>query len=246
MLTGKVALVTGAARGIGKAIAIQLATMGATVAGADYSEDHAKNISLYFKGLELSGSGFAMDVSNPDAIEKGLAQIEDTYGAPSILVNNAGITRDNLLLRMSEEEWQQVITTNLTSVFRLSKACIRNMIKARWGRIVNIASVVAYRGNAGQANYSAAKAGIVALSKTLAQEVGSRGITVNCIAPGFIETEMTKQLNEPHREAMLQTIPLRRPGYPADVAKTVGFLVSDAADYITGETIHVNGGMFML
>lgn len=246
MLSGKIALVTGAGRGIGKAIAIELAKMGATVAGADYNEENAKNISTFFSELQLKGQGFVMDVSNAESIEQGMKQITEAYGSPHILINNAGITRDNLMLRMSQNEWDQVIATNLTSVFRLSRACIRDMVKARWGRIVNITSVVAYIGNAGQANYSASKAGIVAFSKSLAQEVASRNITVNCIAPGFIETEMTKCLPAEHQENLLNTVPMRRPGQTADVAKVVGFLVSDGANYITGQTLHVNGGMFMV
>lgn len=246
MLKGKIALVTGAGRGIGRAIAIELANMGATVAGVDYNEEYAKNISFYFNEMGKKCQGFVMNVADKGSIEQGLAEIVKTFGAPNILVNNAGIARDNLLLRMSEEEWEQVINTDLTSVYRLAKACMRDMLKARWGRIVNITSVVAYIGNAGQANYSAAKAGMVAFSKSLAQEIASRNVTVNCVAPGYIETDMTRQLAAEHRDAFLNTIPMKRAGQIEDVAKVVGFLVSDAAGYITGQTIHVNGGMFML
>lgn len=244
-IKGKIALVTGAAKGIGKTIALELAHQGAIIAGVDYSKDTAEMISTYLKELNLPGQGFAMDVTNPEMIASGMEKITATFGAPQILINNAGITRDNLLMRMSEEEWAQVINTNMTSVFRMSRACMRDMLKARWGRIVNIVSIVAYIGNPGQANYAASKAGIVGLSKSLAQEIASRNITVNCVAPGFIDTDMTKKLSEAQREALYALIPMKKIGKPEDVAKAVAFLVSDAAEYITGSTIHVNGGMFM-
>ena len=246
MLQDKIVLITGASRGIGKAIAIELAQVGAIIAGIDYSTELAQNISLFLKELGLKGRGFGMDVTKQDSIESCLDQIRKEYGAPNILVNNAGITRDNLMLRMSQEEWDQVIATNLTSVFRLSRLCLRDMVKARWGRIVNVASVVAYIGNSGQANYAAAKSGIVAFSKSLALEVASRNITVNCIAPGFIETAMTQKLSQEQREKLLITIPMRRIGQAEDVAQAVAFLASEKAAYITGTTIHVNGGMFMI
>lgn len=245
-LNNKIALVTGASRGIGKAIAIKLAQLGATVAAVDYKEEFANQITSYFSELNLKGQGFVMDVADQVSVDDAMKKIVQTYGAPNILINNAGITRDNLLMRMSIDEWQQVIDTNLSSVFRLSRVCIRDMVKARWGRIVNLASVVAYMGNPGQVNYCAAKAGMIAFSKALAQEMGSRNITVNSVAPGFIDTDMTKQLSEAQREAMLTTIPLKRAGTPGDVANAVAFLVSEDASYITGQTIHVNGGMFMV
>ena len=243
---GKIALISGASQGIGKAIAMQLGKLGATIIGTDYSPELATQISEYLQVAGLKGCGFVLDVTKQESIDAAMSQIISAYGVPTILVNNAGITRDNLLLRMSMDDWERVIDTNMTSVFRLCKVCIRDMIKARWGRIINIASVVGYTGNAGQANYTSAKAGMVAFSKSLALEVASRGITVNNIAPGFIETNMTKKLTEPQRQAIMQSVPMARMGQPEDIAKTVAFLVSDAADYITGQTIHVNGGMFML
>lgn len=246
MLQDKIVLITGASRGIGKAIAIELAQAGAIIAGIDYSTELAQNISLFLKELGAKGQGFVMDVTKQESIESCLDKISKEYGAPNILVNNAGITRDNLMLRMSQEEWDQVIATNLTSVFRLARLCIRDMVKARWGRIINIASVVAYIGNSGQANYAAAKSGMVAFSKSLALEVASRNITVNCIAPGFIETVMTQKLSQEQREKLLTTIPMKRIGQPEDIAQAVAFLASEKATYITGTTIHVNGGMFMI
>jgi 3-oxoacyl-[acyl-carrier protein] reductase len=245
-LKDKVALVTGASRGIGKTIAINLAKAGAIVVGIDYSEEYAQNISLFLNELGLKGQGFVMDVTKQESIEDSMKKIIEEYGAPSILVNNAGIARDNLMLRMSQEEWDQVIATNLTAVFRLSRFCIRGMVKARWGRIVNISSVVAFTGNPGQANYSAAKGGMVSFSKSLAIEVASRNITVNCIAPGFIETDMTKKLSDEQREKLLSAVPMKRIGQPEDIAQTVAFLASEGASYITGTTIHINGGMFMI
>lgn len=238
MLEPKVALVTGASRGIGRAIAQQLAEQGYVVVGTATTQAGADTISEFATGLVL-------DVTKNESIEALMKQVEDTVGAPNILVNNAGITSDNLFLRMREEQWDQVIAANLSSVFSLSKACIRPMLKARWGRIVNISSVIALIGNPGQTNYAAAKAGMIGFSKSLAHEVASRGITVNVIAPGFIETDMTKQLDADHQKVMLQQVPMGRMGQARDIAATVQFLVSDAANYITGETIHVNGGMFM-
>ncbi len=245
-LQNKVALITGASRGIGKAIAINLAKAGAVVVGIDYSEEYTKNISLFLNELGLKGKGFVMDVTKQESIENSMEQIIKEYGAPNILINNAGITRDNLMLRMSQEEWDQVIATNLTSVFRLSRFCIRDMVKARWGRIINIASVVAYSGNPGQANYAASKGGIVSFSKSLAAEIASRNITVNCIAPGFIESDMTKKLTVEQREKLLTVVPARRIGQPEDVANAVAFLASEEASYVTGVTLHVNGGMYMI
>ena len=245
-LQNKVALITGASRGIGKAISLELAKSGVVIAGIDYNQECAKNISLFLKEFNLKGQGFVMDVTQQDSIENCMEQIVKEYGEPNILINNAGITRDNLMLRMSQTEWDQVIATNLTSLFRLCRLCIRNMVKARWGRIINIASVVAYTGNAGQANYAAAKSGMVAFSKSLALEVASRNITINCIAPGFIETDMTKKLSLEQREKLLLSIPMKRIGQPEDIAQTVAFLASEKSTYITGTTIHVNGGMFMI
>ena len=243
LLKGEVALVTGASRGIGAAIADELAAQGATVIGTATSESGANAISerLAAKG----GAGRVLDVNAPGAIEALVDAIGKEFGGLSILVNNAGITRDNLLLRMKEEDWQAILDTNLTSVFRSCKAAMRGMMKARKGRIVNIASVIGVTGNAGQANYAAAKAGIIAFSKSLAKEIGSRGITVNVVAPGFIATDMTADLPETAKEAMLGQIALGRLGEPADIARAVAFLAGPNAAYITGETLHVNGGMYM-
>ncbi|MGI8560160.1 MAG: 3-oxoacyl-ACP reductase FabG [Luteimonas sp.] len=243
MLKGEVALVTGASRGIGAAIADELAVLGATVVGTATSDDGARAIGerLHAAG----GHGRRLDVTEPNAIEALVDAIAGEFGAVSILVNNAGITRDNLLMRMKDEDWQAILDTNLTSVYRSSKAVIRGMMKARKGRIVNIASVVGVTGNAGQANYAAAKAGIIAFSKSLAKEIGSRGVTVNVVAPGFIATDMTKDLPEPAREALVGQIALGRLGEPADIARAVAFLAGPSASYITGETLHVNGGMYM-
>lgn len=243
-IQNKVALVTGASRGLGKAISMQLAKAGAIIVGVDYNEEGASNITSFINELGIKGRGFVMDVTKQETIESAMEKIIQEYGAPSILVNNAGITRDNLMMRMSQDEWDQVIATNLTSVFRLCRICIRDMVKARWGRIVNIASVVAYCGNPGQANYCASKGGMVSFSKSLAMEVASRNITVNCVAPGFIETDMTKKLTEEQRNILLQSVPARRIGTPEDIAYSVNFLVSEEASYITGATIHVNGGMY--
>jgi len=241
----KVALVTGATRGIGKAIALELAAAGYTVVGTATSQSGAETIGKTLAEAGNAGTGMVMDVSDPQSIEAGLAQINEQFGAPLVLVNNAGITRDNIMLRMKDEEWDAVINTNLNSIYRLTKAVLRGMTKARWGRIINISSVVGSMGNAGQANYAAAKAGIEGFSRALAREVGSRGVTVNSIAPGFIDTDMTKVLPEAQREALSQQIPVQRLGEPQEIAAAVGFLASAAAGYITGETLHVNGGMYM-
>lgn len=242
----KIVLVTGAGRGIGKAILIKLAKSGMIVVGADYNEDAANNIGQCLNELGCEGMGIFMDVSNTQSVNEAVKKINEKYGKISILVNNAGITKDNLLMRMSPDEWNQVVATNLTSVFNVSQACIRDMIKAHWGRIINIASVVGYAGNYGQTNYAATKAGVIGFSKSLALEVASRNITVNCVAPGFIETDMTKKLNNEHREKLISIIPMKRIGSSEEVAHTVEFLVSDDASYITGTTIHINGGMYMI
>ena len=245
MLDGKVALVTGASRGIGKAIADMLGAQGATVIGTATSESGAAAISQRFADAGTKGEGLQLDVGDETSVERVIKHINDVYGSVMILVNNAGITRDNLLMRMKGDQWDSVVNTNLTSVYRMSKACLRAMMKAKTGRIINIASVVGASGNAGQTNYSAAKAGMIGFTKSLAQEVGSRGITVNAVAPGFIDTDMTKELPEAHRDALLSSIPLGRLGSPDEIAAVVVFLASDAAAYVTGETIHVNGGMYM-
>lgn len=241
-LNGKVALVTGASRGIGKAIAEQLVSMGATVIGTATSDNGASAISAY---LAENGTGKVLNVNNDTSMTDLLSQINEEFGSIDILVNNAGITRDNLLLRMKDDEWNDIIQTNLTSVFKLSKAVLRGMMKKRHGRIVNIGSVVGSTGNAGQANYAAAKAAVIGFSKSLAREIASRGVTVNVVSPGFIDTDMTKNLTDDQKEAIFKDIPSNRLGSPTEIAATVGFLVSDEAGYITGETIHVNGGMYM-
>ncbi len=245
MLHQDVALVTGATRGIGKAIAEALGKAGATVVGTATSAEGADKISAYLKAAGIRGRGMVLDVGNTAQVEEVVKAIAAEFGDPCILVNNAGITRDTLLLRMKEEDWSAVIDTDLTSVFRLSKACLRGMMKARHGRIVNISSVVGASGNPGQANYCAAKAGIMGFTKSLAREVGSRNITVNSVAPGFIDTDMTRDLTEEQRTALKAQIPLDRLGAPDDIAQAVLFLASPGAGYITGETLHVNGGMFM-
>jgi 3-oxoacyl-[acyl-carrier protein] reductase len=243
VLQGEVALVTGASRGIGAAIAQELASLGAVVIGTATTQAGAAAITATLAAHK--GMGLSLDVTDADAVETVVEQVIKQFGRLDILVNNAGITRDQLLMRMREDDWQAVINTNLTSVYRLSKAVMRTMMKARKGRIINIASVIGLTGNPGQANYAAAKAGIIAFSKSLAREIGSRGITVNVIAPGFIETDMTKALPDESRNAMLAGIALGHFGQPTDIAKAVGFLASPAAAYITGETLHVNGGMYM-
>ncbi|MBL8429667.1 MAG: 3-oxoacyl-ACP reductase FabG [Dechloromonas sp.] len=245
MLNDKIALVTGATRGIGRAIALELGKQGATVIGTATSDDGAANISAYLAEAGVKGKGIALDVCNPAQTDSVLANVAKEFGAITVLVNNAGITRDNLSMRMGDDEWDAVIDTNLKAVFRLSRGVMRGMMKARFGRIVNITSVVGYSGNPGQANYCAAKAGVAGMSRSLARELGSRNITVNCVAPGFIATDMTHALTEEQKQAMLTTIPLGRAGTPEDIAGTVGFLVSPAAAYVTGTTVHVNGGMFM-
>jgi 3-oxoacyl-[acyl-carrier protein] reductase len=243
VLKGEIALVTGASRGIGAAIADALAAQGATVIGTATSESGAAAIGERLSAV--GGHGRMLNVTDAGSIDALVDAIAAEFGAVSILVNNAGITRDNLLMRMKEEDWQSIIDTNLTSVFRTSKAVMRAMMKARRGRIINIASVVGVTGNAGQANYAAAKAGIIAFSKSLAKEIGSRGITVNVVAPGFIDTDMTRALPDAAREALVGQIALGRLGAPADIANAVAFLAGPYAAYITGETLHVNGGMYM-
>ena len=244
-LQGKIALVTGASRGIGKAIALMLAQKGAYVVGTATTESGANAITAMLQQQNSAGVGMVLDVTSSESIETMMAQLSDQQKLPSILVNNAGITCDNLLLRMDDEEWYRVIDTNLNSVFRLSKACIKPMFRARWGRIISVGSVVGASGNSGQTNYTAAKAALVGFSKSLAQEMGSRGITVNVVAPGFIDTDMTTALPDMVKDEMLKRIPLKRLGKVEDIAEVVAFLASDAANYITGETIHVNGGMYM-
>ena len=244
-LQGEIALVTGASRGIGMSVARELGAQGATVIGTATSEKGAQAISDYLAEAGITGSGMALNVTDVDSVAETLKAITNQYGAISILVNNAGITRDNLLMRMKEDEWDAIITTNLSSIYRLSKAVLRPMMKARKGRIISIGSVVGITGNAGQANYAAAKAGVIGFSKSLAREVGSRGITVNVVAPGFIDTDMTKELPDEVKDKLLQSIPLDRLGQPEEIAAAVGFLASPQATYITGETINVNGGMLM-
>ncbi len=238
----KVALVTGASRGIGRAIAEQLVEDGFFVVGTATSDGGADSISAY---LADNGKGLKLNVADSDSIAEVIKQVGAEYAAPSVLVNNAGITRDNLLMRMKEDEWNDIINTNLTSIFRMSKAVLRGMMKAKTGRIINISSVVGATGNAGQANYAASKAGMIGFAKSMAKEVGSRNITVNTVAPGFIDTDMTKKLADEHKNALLSSIALGRLGDPEEIAHAVSFLASDRASYITGETIHVNGGMFM-
>ena len=241
-LNGSIALVTGASRGIGRAIAERLVADGATVIGTATSEKGSQAISDYLKD---NGEGKVLDVSLPDSMQALLAYVTEKHGNIDILVNNAGIARDNLLIRMKDDEWQSIIDTNLTSIFKMSKAVLRGMMKKRKGRIINIGSVVGSTGNAGQANYAAAKAGIIGFSKSMAREVASRGITVNVVSPGFIDTDMTKSLTDDQKESIFKDIPANRLGDPKEIAATVGFLASEDAAYITGETIHVNGGMYM-
>ncbi|OIQ86108.1 3-oxoacyl-[acyl-carrier-protein] reductase FabG [mine drainage metagenome] len=241
----KIALITGASRGIGAAIALELGRQGAIVVGTATTQGGADNITAALLAAGVRGAGMALDVNDAAGIEAVLKEINEKFGVISILVNNAGVTRDMLLMRMSEDEWDTVLSTNLKSVFRLSQAVLRPMMKARYGRIINISSVVGHMGNAGQTNYAAAKAALAGFSKSLAQEVGSRGITVNCVAPGFIDTDMTRDLPEEHRVKLLQHIPLGRLGQVEDIAAAVSFLASMRAGYVTGETLHVNGGMYM-
>ena len=241
-MTKQIALVTGASRGIGRAIAERLADDGFFVVGTATSDAGADSISVY---LGEKGRGIKLDVSDVGSIAEVMKVINDELGAPTVLVNNAGITRDNLLMRMKDDEWDDIINTNLTSVFRMSKAVLRGMMKAKTGRIINISSVVGFTGNAGQANYAAAKAGMVGFAKSMAKEVGSRNITVNTVAPGFIDTDMTRELSDDIKNALLASIPLSRLGEAKEIAHTVAFLASAGAGYITGETLHVNGGMFM-
>ena len=240
-MTKKVALVTGASRGIGRAIAEKLVADGFFVIGTATSDGGAELISAY---LEESGKGMKLNVSDADSIAEVIKNIADAYGAPAVLVNNAGITRDNLLMRMKDDEWDDIINTNLTSVFRMSKAVLRGMMKVRSGRIINISSVVGATGNAGQANYAASKAGMIGFAKSMAKEVGSRGITVNTVAPGFIDTDMTRELSDDIKKELLAGIPLARLGDAQEIANAVAFLASERAAYITGETLHVNGGMY--
>jgi len=244
-LEGQVALVTGASRGIGQAIALALGNAGATVIGTATSEKGAQAISDYLAAANIKGCGMNLNVTDAAAVDAVISAINTQFGDIGILVNNAGITRDNLLMRMKDEEWDDIVATNLTSVFRLSRAVLRAMMKARTGRIISIASVVGAMGNAGQTNYSAAKAGIMGFTKSLAREVGSRNITVNCVAPGFIDTDMTRALPDAQRQALLNHIPLGRLGAVEDIAQAVLFLASPAAGYISGTTLHVNGGMYM-
>lgn len=244
-LEGEIALVTGASRGIGHAILHELASAGAVVVGTATSESGAAAISENLRNSSLQGTGMTLDVTDAAQVTEVVKKVTDDFGAPSVLVNNAGINRDNLLMRMKDDEWDSILDTNLSSVYRVSKACLRGMSKARRGRIINIGSVVGSMGNAGQANYAAAKAGIIGFTKSLARELGGRNITVNAVAPGFIETDMTAAMTEEQRSALIGNVPLERLGKPEDIAAAVAFLASSAADYITGETLHVNGGMYM-
>jgi len=244
-LDDQIALVTGASRGIGQAIALELGRLGATVVGTATSDAGADSISALLQAQDIAGKGMTLDVTQAGAIDTLIKLIEAQFGTVTVLVNNAGVTRDNLLLRMKDSEWDTVIDTDLSALFRLSKAVLRGMVKARWGRIINITSVVAATGNAGQSNYAAAKAGVIGFTKSLAREVGARHITVNAVAPGMIDTDMTRALNEAQRAAIVSDIPLSRLGLTEDVAHAVTFLASHRASYITGETLHVNGGMYM-
>lgn len=244
-MTAKIALVTGASRGIGQAIAIAVGKLGYLVVGTATSQDGADAITAHFSEAGIEGVGMMLNVSDTASVDAVVKSINEQFGAPSVLINNAGITKDNIMLRMKEEEWYDVIDTNLNSLYRLSKACLRGMTKARWGRIVNVSSVVGAMGNAGQTNYAASKAGMDGFTRALAREIGSRAITVNGVAPGFIDTDMTKKLGDEQRNALKAQIPLQRLGSPEEIAGVVAFLVSDAAAYVTGETIHVNGGMYM-
>lgn len=244
-LQGEVALVSGASRGIGRSIAELLGSAGATVVGTATSEKGAEAITAYLREAGIAGKGMVLNVADKASIDTVVKAVGDEFGGISILVNNAGITRDNLLMRMKDDEWDDIINTNLTSVYRMSKACLRGMTKAKKGRIISISSVVGASGNAGQTNYAAAKAGLVGFSKSLAREIGSRNVTVNVVAPGFIDTDMTRELSEDQRNNLLHGIPLGRLGQPAEIAGAVLFLASPLGAYVTGETIHVNGGMYM-
>ena len=244
-LSGKVALVTGASRGIGRSIALTLGAAGATVIGTATTDSGAQSISAYLSDAGIDGSGFALNVTDAEQVTSVIKAITEQFGAPLIVVNNAGITRDNIMMRMKEDEWDSVIDTNLNSVYRVVKACLRGMTKARWGRIINISSVVGTMGNAGQANYAATKAGVEGFSRSMARELGSRSVTVNTVAPGFIDTDMTSGLPDQQKEALLTQIPLARLGQPDEIAAVVGFLAGESGGYITGESIHVNGGMYM-
>ena len=245
MFNNKIALVTGASRGIGAAIADQLGAKGATVIGTATSEQGAQAINQRFSSAQIKGYGKVLNVTDQDSIDELIKSVTDEHGPVFILVNNAGINRDNILMRMKEDEWNTVLNTNLSSIFRLSKACLRPMLKARAGRIINVGSVVGATGNPGQTNYAAAKAGMIGFTKSLAREVGPRGITVNTVAPGFIETDMTKKLTDEQRNTLIDGIALGHLGDPKDVADAVVFLASEHAGYITGETLHINGGLFM-
>lgn len=242
---GKIALVTGASRGIGQATAQALGRQNATVIGTATTEEGAEKITAAFKNSGVEGCGLVLNVTHSESIESLIATIKERYGMPSILVNNAAITQDNLLLRMKDDEWDRVIQTNLSSIFKLTRICLRDMLKARWGRIINMSSIVGTTGNPGQVNYAAAKAGLVGFTKALALEVGSRSITANAIAPGFIDTDMTRALSEEQRKTLMERIPLQRLGHADEIAAAVVFLASEEAGYITGQTLHINGGMYM-
>ncbi|WP_415884794.1 3-oxoacyl-ACP reductase FabG [Neptuniibacter sp. QD37_6] len=244
-IEGKIALVTGATRGIGKAIAEELGSQGAVVVGTATSEKGAEAISAYLAEAGVKGAGLVLDVADSASVEAVLKTVQDEFGTVEVLVNNAGITRDNILMRMKEDEWDSVLNTNLNSIYRLVKGCLRGMTKARWGRIISVSSVVASMGNAGQANYAAAKSGMEGFTRALAREVGSRNITVNCVAPGFIDTDMTSGLADEHKDALKSQIPMNRLGQPEEIAAVVGFLASQGGGYVTGESIQVNGGMYM-
>lgn len=245
MLQDKIALVSGASRGIGKAIALELGRHGATVLGTATTISGAESISSYFAEHKIKGTGLQMNITNNSSIKDLVETITNQFGAPTILINNAAITRDNLMLRMKDEEWDEVINTNLTGIYHLTKACIKGMLKVRWGRIVNISSVVGITGNAGQINYATAKAGLLGFTKSLALEVATRDITVNAIAPGFIDTDLTRELTEDQRAVIMAKIPQNRLGHAEDIANCVAFLVGPGGNYITGQTLHVNGGMYM-
>ncbi len=241
----KVALVTGASRGIGRAVALALGRQGALVIGTATTQDGADDITRVFNNENIVGQGIVLNVAHQESIDNAFKLIKEKYGMPAILINNAAVTHDNLLLRMKDDEWNTVIETNLNSIYRITKACLRDMLKMRWGRIISISSVVGSIGNAGQVNYAAAKAGLIGFTKSLAQEVGSRNITVNAVAPGFIDTDMTRNLPAEHQNALMQRIPMQRLGHVDDIAAAVIFLASESANYITGQTLHVNGGMYM-